>query len=253
MATPLQLNGVSGGIDKIGVVSMVVPFHVDALIEAITYRPALADITLPIVSRSFKQSEEGGYEVSVTYEGVEEDPNMKVFELDGSMAEESIKTHPKFESLKTKYGWDEALNTFSEYPPDSTSGGSGGLSGGNSPNATPTKSKMYGVESWLVAGAIFRLNYSTNGMPGGIWNGIGTVQNPPQIGRFGLPSLGKRNWLKLAPKVKLRGNCVEITEEFMLSGPLGWFKEIYDAAQLSDGSGGGSSGLTTGTLTSGTL
>ena len=73
-------------------------------------------------------------------------------------------------------------------------------------------------------------------------HGVGTVQTPPSIGKFNLPNLGKRNWLKLAPKVRMRGNSIEITLEYMLSGPLGWFTEIYSVAQLgeSGGNNGGS-------------
>ena len=69
-------------------------------------------------------------------------------------------------------------------------------------------------------------------MPSSIFHAIGTVQSPPQIGKFNLPGLGQRNWLKLAPKVRMRGNTIEITMEYMLSGPLGWFPEIYSTGQL---------------------
>ena len=102
---------------------------------------------------------------------------------------------------------------------------------------------MYGVESWLVAGAMYRVTYVSKTVPQSIFLGIGTVQTPPQIGKFNLPNLGKRNWLKLAPKVRMRGNSIEITLEYMLSGPLGWFTEIYSVAQLGE-SGGNNSGLT---------
>ena len=255
MAEPLQLLGISGGVDKVGVVSIVVPFHVVTLAEAISYVPSLQNIGLPPVSRSFRQSEEGGYEVSVTYEGLTDDPkdDLKTFEIDASMAEEPIKTHPRFEDLKKQFGWDESLNTFSEYLPGDSSTGTG-LSGGSQPGAARKKSKLYGVESWLVAGAIYRVSYSSNTVPGSIFYGIGTVQNPPQIGKFNLPPLGKRNWLKLAPKVRMRGNCIEITLEYMLSGPLGWFTEIYSTSQLGDSGGDApGSGLSGGGLTTGSL
>jgi hypothetical protein len=96
---------------------------------------------------------------------------------------------------------------------------------------------MYGVESWLVAGAIYRVTFAAKTVPSSIFYGIGTTQTPPQIGKFHMPALGKRNWLKLAPKVRLRGNSIEITLEFMLSGPLGWFSEVYSTSQLGSTSG----------------
>jgi hypothetical protein len=153
------------------------------------------------------------------------------------MAEEAIKTHPKFEDLKKQFGWDESLNTFSEYLPSDTS--SGGLSGGSQNGSARKKSKMYGVESWLVAGAIYRVTYASKTVPQSIFSGIGTVQTPPSIGKFNLPNLGKRNWLKLAPKVRMRGNSIEIALEYMLSGPLGWFTEIYTSSQLTEGTNSG--------------
>jgi hypothetical protein len=235
--TPLQLLGINGGVDKHGIVSITVPFYVATLSEAISYAPKL-DINLPIVSRSFRQSEDGGYEVTLTCEGAEDNPtdDQRTFELEASMSEEPIKTHPKFENLKSTFGWDESLNTFSEYLPSDSS--SGGLASGSQNGSTRKKSKMYGVESWLVAGAIYRLTYASKTVPQSIFLGIGTVQTPPSIGKFNLPSLGKRNWLKLAPKVRMRGNSIEIALEYMLSGPLGWFTEVYNASQLGESSSG---------------
>ena len=62
--TPLQILGIGGGVDKNGVVSIEVPFWVASLSEAISHKPSL-DITLPLVSRNFKQAEDGGYEVTL--------------------------------------------------------------------------------------------------------------------------------------------------------------------------------------------
>jgi len=232
MENPLQLLGITGGVDKHGVASISVPFYVATLHEAINFTPSLEGIALPITSRSFRQTENGGYEITFTCEGSEEPPTdeQKTFELEASMAEESIKTHPKFEDLKKQYGWDEALNTFAEFLPDGATGG--GLSGGNGGGSQRKKSKMYGVESWLVAGAMYRVTYASKTVPTSIFYGIGTVQTPLQIGKFNLPNLGQRNWLKLAPKVRMRGNTIEITLEYMLSGPLGWYTEIYSTGQL---------------------
>ena len=74
-------------------------------------------------------------------------------------------------------------------------------------------------------------------IPSGILRGIGTiVDKPPGIEQFKLPGAAKkRNWLKLAPKIKRRGNAVEITEEYMLSGPNGWLRDVYGQAQLEGG------------------
>ena len=57
---------------------------------------------------------------------------------------------------------------------------------------------------------------------------------PPGIAQFQIPNAdGQRNWLKSAPKIKRKGNAVNITEEYLLSGPQGWLDSIYSAAQLT--------------------
>ncbi len=63
------------------------------------------------------------------------------------------------------------------------------------------------------------------------------MDKPPGIEQFKIPGAAKkRNWLKMAPKIKRKGNAVEITEEYMLSGPNGWLRDVYGQAQLEGGS-----------------
>ena len=109
------------------------------------------------------------------------------------------------------------------------------LSGGSQKTK---KNPLFGVEHWLVIGAVFRKTYAAKTIPSGLLRGIGTiVQKPPGIEQFKIPSAAKkRNWLKLAPKIKRKGNAVEITEEYMLSGPNGWIRDIYGQAQLEGAS-----------------
>lgn len=249
-ADPLQLLGTSGGVDRNGVLSVDVPMWVATLREVLNVRPDL-ELGIPLVSRTFKQSEEGGYEVTVHYEGL--DPNGKdpaeeqiTFEFDVSMSEDPIEAHPSFDTITEKYGWDEVERAFPKYPLGTTSDG----------NALGRKSKakknpLYGTESYLAVGAVFRKTYATRIIPVGVLRGIGgIVERPPDIGQFRMPSTGgKRNWIKLAPKIRRRGNSVEVTEEWMLSGPNGWNKDVYSSGQL-DGGGGDSpgGGLSTGSL-----
>ena len=41
----------------------------------------------------------------------------------------------------------------------------------------------------------------------------------------------------------MRGNSIEISLEYMLSGPLGWFTEIYSTGQLGESNNESSGGL----------
>lgn len=241
-ADPLQLLGISGGVDRNGVLSVDVPMWVATLREALSVRPDI-DLGIPLVSRSFKQSEEGGYEVTVHYEGLDgKEPadDQITFEFDISMSDDPIEAHPNFDTIAEKYGWDEVERSFPKFPPEQTSEG----------NALGKKSKakknpLYGTESYLAVGAVFRKTYAVRAIPAGLLHGIGgIVSRPPDIGQFRMPATGsKRNWLKLAPKIRRRGNSVEITEEWMLSGPNGWNQDIYSAGQLDGAANGNAEGL----------
>jgi hypothetical protein len=218
MSAPLKLNGVAGSVSKTGLASITVPFYVDTLAEALTVTPDFG-ISLPLAGRQFRETENGGFEVSLTYEGLEDDPtdDQADFELDVSMSDDPIQTHPMFAVLKALYGWDTAEERFPE----------------TDPNQQP--SPAYGAESYLTVGAVFRITTTRRSIPGSVLKGIGTITAaPPGIAQFQIPNAdGQRNWLKSAPKIKRKGNAVNITEEYLLSGPKGWLPTIYSAAQLT--------------------
>jgi hypothetical protein len=155
-----------------------------------------------------------------------------VFEFDASMTEERIETHPKFLELKQKYGWDTDTRTFSEKLPNAKEG-QAALSG---KKKVDTKNPLFGLDSWLTVGVIFRKSYVLSFVPSSVLRGIGTViRKPDGIQQFNMPDASKkRNWLKLAPRITKRGNAVEISEEAMLSGPNGWQIPIYAAGQLEE-------------------
>ena len=235
MSAPLPTTGISGGISETGIATVEVPVFVDTLAEALTVLPDLG-IGLPYRSRNFSQEDEGTFKVVLHFEGVTvdfSDDDKVTFELDTSMAEDPIQTHPFFDTLKTRYGWDAVKEQFAETLPE-TSGQQTALSGSGK---KIKKNPLFGVENWLVVGAVFRKTYAARVIPSGILRGIGTiVDKPPGIEQFKIPSAAKkRNWLKLAPKIKRKGNAVEITEEYMLSGPNGWIKDVYGQAQLEGG------------------
>ena len=238
MAEPLvPLNGIAGGVEKTGVISITVPVHVDTLIEAVTFIPSNIGINLPLVSRAFRQDETGRYEVHLLYEGLAEESKTQqeeanTFELDVSMAESPIQEHPNFTKLKEKFGWDPAEKTFPEQLPQGTGGEKALSKGGSKDTANP----LHGVQNFLDASATFRITYAARHVPGHVLEGIGTVVNrPPFIGSFQLPeAVKKRNWLKLAPKIVKRGNAIQITEEYLLSGRRKFSKEIYGAGQFDE-------------------
>ena len=234
--TPLPTTGITGGISETGIATVEVPIYVATLAEAISVLPDLG-VGLPYRSRTFSQEDEGTFKVVLHFEGVTlqfNEQDQVTFELDVSMNEDPIQTHPFFDTLKVRYHWDVVKEQFSETLP-AAGGQQTALSG---MTKKTKKNPLFGVEHWLVIGAVFRKTYAAKTIPATLLHGIGTIiDKPPGIEQFKIPSAAKkRNWLKMAPKIKRKGNAVEITEEYMLSGPNGWIQDIYGQAQL-EGSG----------------
>ena len=169
--------------------------------------------------------------VEFTYEGgsntqPEQAESDYVVELDASMAEAPIEAHPQFAALKAKYGW--ADDKFPEF----VKADAGTALPGKTVDLAVT-SPVYGVESWLVAGAVLRVSFSGRAVPSWVIKGIGQIVARPQgFSKLGISLPPKRNWLKLGPKITEQGNRYKIVCEFMLSGPRGWNKDIYNFGQL---------------------
>ena len=171
-----------------------------------------------------------------TYEGILDGigDNETQFELDFSMSEEPIETHPNFKALAEVYGWNPDKHEFNKTPPAAAVLKKAGLSAG--PKQKNPISQLYGVSAYLSVGAIYRITYCRATIPSGLMRGIGViVGSPPGISQFKLPAASSgRTWLRMAPKIMRRGSCVQITEEYMLSGPRGIPSAVYSASALSD-------------------
>jgi len=167
------------------------------------------------------------------YEGVPpnwdpiDDPT---FRFIGSMEQATVRSSPNFKRLKEKYGWDTARKEFPEFMPKQAG------NGGFTPDAStdPVQSELHGTESWMSAGAIYRRSYVRKNVPQAAFDHIGEIVVPSGAGLvFPLPRLGARNFLKMTPELTLRGNCVQIDEDYMLSGPRGWNRDMYNFSQLT--------------------
>lgn len=222
--------------------------------------PATISGVIPVsVERSYNEAE-GLAIYTYTYEGVNSavayDDSYTTFELDITMTEEPIETHPSFEQLKVKYGWNAQKRQFAETQPTNTANQGTGLSGPAA--STAGKSPLYGTDSYLAFGCVFRKTYVRASIPGTVLSGVGAITAaPPGIQNFRLPNINGRNWLKIAPHIRRRGACVEITEQWMLSGPYGWVPDVYNASALAGKSAGGggvsSDGFTSAPLQLGSL
>jgi hypothetical protein len=178
-----------------------------------------------------------------TYEGIATNHNKRFvdFELEFTMEQYPIETHPQFQRLNDVYGPYDSLNRL--WPPIVTEASAAvGLK--STSTGGPVTNPMYGTTSYLVPGCTFRQTYTDVDVDANLLDNIGLIDWPKLLATAG-PTFSKfsdllkakdkgRNWLKMAPKIRQRGACVSITQEWMLSGPRGWDKLIYgpDAQQL---------------------
>lgn len=172
--------------------------------------------------------------ITYTYQGTTQTftstDNEVTFEIDTQFTHDDIETHPKFRELKVKYGWDPERRRFAENI--AANGEAAGLA--DDAETGTSNNPLYGTTSWLAVGLIYRKVWVSRTIPAGIFGGLGTiVKRPPDIAQFKLPAEArKRNWLYVGPTVSRTGNAVRIAQEWMLSGPSGWKKPVYDQAQL---------------------
>ena len=171
---------------------------------------------------------EGGKPSEATYEEV-----IKfTYDFDTSMAEENIQTHPNFKNLADDYGWDAQKKEFSQYPIITSPGGKDSKNALKKATIANGFSRMYGVEAFLVPGAILRVQYIIKYVPPHILQNIGEIVALPGgvekvLSKTDADSIKTRTWLRLAPKVNRHGNVYQVSEEFMLSRQDGWIRDVY--------------------------
>jgi hypothetical protein len=135
-------------------------------------------------------------------------------ELDFSMHEEPIQSHPNFFTASTGiaavYQYSESLKAF----PKTKSNGS----------ANP----LYGTTSYLAMTATFKKNQTVGNLNdiSNLFANIGKIDGPT-YSLISIPVIPSRNWLKLTPKITSRSGVFEVSESWMLSGAGGWNSKIY--------------------------
>lgn len=110
---------------------------------------------------------------------------------------------------------------------------------------------MYGVQRYLVPGAIWIQRFTIPALTADFVHDLATIQHPPGDN---LPATaGNQNWLFIRCRGTQRGNCWECEKAWQLSGPRGFIPEMYPLPEQSDASGAGlgargGNGLSTGSL-----
>lgn len=193
--------------------------------------------------------EDGGKEgmiVTVTYEGIVDQnlagiQNARI-EFDSSYTEEPLEAHPMWFLLKkvfqASYDEEGGKVVFPETLPSDSAGVDVAQTFGlRAIRDTQTgdefvKNPMFGEETFLSLGAVFRRTYAVDKIPAYIINTIGTVYDklPDEFGSLDLPS-GKRNWMQQPFKLSRRGGAYVITDELLQSPIGGWNEILYRRLQ----------------------
>jgi len=160
------------------------------------------------------------------YEGLYQETGYAEYELETTARDVPLMAHPFIYSImKAFQGWedDEGLHFLRILTGEAKKRG---ISSGGQESVNP----MYGIESYIDIGAIWRKvtvqKKIPTGAPGHIVEVPPTEKKPPSLGA------GMRNWLTMPIRSRKRGKHYEITEEWMLSGrgrdgKPGWNEDIY--------------------------
>jgi len=251
-----EITGNAG--DQNAVASITVPVEVGTLEEVFTLSAVAVAAAVGIgglrcTGRPFSQDDDGRFRVSFTFEGfnqeVSEETALESVELNfqTSMDGAPIQSHPKFDRLQDKYGWDEANERFPKWKLGVTEESTTGLSRGQKKQLL---NPALGTDEWKRVGGVFTRSYSVSVVSPRVYLNVGTcIDYPPDAQKLNIPRFKDRKWLVLSPQVTPRGSAYNIVESYQLGGPGGaeLMRDIYSFGQLGSG-GGREQGLHTGTI-----
>jgi hypothetical protein len=173
-----------------------------------------------------------------------------VYELEFSMAQEPIETHPNFEVFEPKYGPYNPLDRVWPRVATAQQAQAAGLPGTGQNASQTVTNPMFGTTSFFSPGATFRKSYTDTTIAETDLTGIGTISQPDGLKDFNkefsdwVENQSKRNWLKLAPKINKRGGAYQVVLEWLLSGPRGWNEDIYSDEAINHSPGSGANTVT---------
>lgn len=164
-------------------------------------------------SGTVTREEAGIGKINISFEGIPPETDEKRYRLRASVAQAPLEAHPDFNDFATPAngatfddegnftGWEIEL-------------------GGN-------KNPFYGVEAWLVPGAIYEEVWTRGrtSNEGSEFENTGEIDTPPNSGAR--IRIDGRNWLFLGGEVELIGDGSRMTRRWRLSGPDGWNEDIY--------------------------
>ena len=225
----LQLNGITAEITKEGIVTVSVPVEVETLADAVNFDISTLnlDISLPYKGTTIRQLENGSFQLTYQMEGVVNNFTFNAdtgqsFELEFAGAQEPIQTNPNFDT--------KLRVPFKAVFEKNTDGTDGDFLGFSRTLDDGSANPLYGVDSYLTTGCVWRRTYASYDFPEAAVAALGKIDVPVDGIAKLPPTPSPRNWLKTSCRASWRGNIWQITEEWTLSGDRGWDKNIYSSA-----------------------
>lgn len=212
MSEPLVLGGDGGSVDKLGIVTLEIKCEVDTLRECLDYDPG-NELELPVAARQWRRQKHGKYELTISAEGVDDPAAAKgrtIYEIEGTTSEDSIESNPNIQQLVTDF-LGQIKDSKLKFAPELEDG---------------SRNPMFGVESYLVPGVVWTERTIVLEIPPDLLDGLGSIDDDPPGEPPSLP--GDRNWLRIAADCKPRGNVFERVRKWLLSGPGGFVRQVYN-------------------------
>jgi hypothetical protein len=192
-----------------------------------TWLPDTAPLGLPLTNRTATKRDDGDWDLELGFEGIPEDQITKAttekerIELDLASAEDPIESFKDFAALRKKYGGTLTEgNAGSVIWPEKIKGDDG----------TQIQNKLFGTSHYLNPGAVLRITRVVLSFDPAVLRNMGKIDFPDINDAQwelikDLPD--DRNWLKKSVRTNIRGNVIELTLEWLLSGPGGYITDIY--------------------------
>ena len=219
---------ISWEVDRIGVHRIVMGLQYVGIPVMDTAPDPPRDI---LFVRAVDQPEDGGSHGVVQYyfEGATDadiDRAVPQYDFNGSYNQEPITSHPEILKLLKKYKG-RLKDGRVDWPAYLTAGGGSSVALGGGGTKSSDVNPLYGVDSYLDFGAVWTETRMYKELPGFLWEGVGEIfANVPG----GAPTPNGRNWLKLAPVGRQRGNVTEVNFPYLLSGRRGWVEPVYNGS-----------------------
>lgn len=245
---PLATVGSKFNRDRTGLRKLVLKFIVSRgdsepwdLLD--TFLPTDLPGDVDEIDRSATKREDGDWDLEVQFGGGSESSFKEDAELDWSGSEDPIESFSNFATLAAKWG-----AKFDPQDPDKFDGWKRKIKDPKGDGMIPNP--LYGFTHFLNDGAVLRVTFNLKTYdPNQLRNlcriDRPTIKDSRLSGMTTAPD--NKNWLKKSVKVQFHGAAFQYVIEWLLSGLGGWVPDVYNPKNP------GSGGLTTGSLTTGSL